>query len=119
MVIKEKYRIYVYIGEGRGYNVGTFEWNEKENPLKQFLFQMKGLLKRDRRRFLEFFGLPLTIEYFALDMKPSDLMIESDSIYFADHWIHLIPFKPLPRFEEAQNCSEITWNKIQPIGKAL
>ena len=110
---KKKYGIFVDIGEGRGYSVGTYEFDAKQNPQKQFLFEMKQLLKRDRRRFLEFFGLPLTIEYFTLDMKPSDLIIQDEAIYFADHWIHLIPFKPLPKFEEAQRCDAVTWDKIR------
>ena len=115
---KKKYRIYLDVGYGRGCYVGAWEWHSKateKETLEHFLWLMKGLLKRDRRRFLEFFALPLTHQMYAFDLKPKDLTITSRCIliFGGDMEIHLHDYKKLPNFEEASICSKPTWEAIR------
>ena len=115
---KKKYRIYLDVGLGRGCYVGTWEWSSKatlKETLDQFLFQMKGLLKRDRRRFLEYFALPLSNERYAFDLKPTDLIRYSEhiEIFGGDLCIELHDYKKLPTWEESSICSKPTWEAIR------
>ena len=113
---RKKYRIYLDVGFGRGCDVGTWEWSSKateQETLEQFLFQMKGLLKRDRGRFLEFFNLPMYHTQYTLELKPKDLRIYSGHIELFDNCIWLHDYKKLPSWEESSICSKPTWEAIR------